>query len=178
MAKTGKFFSFRTLIPMVFLLLSAACGQTFEGDEFTFSAPFGFKTKQYEIPAEVDSEDQSINLLFSQNGETYLQVFRQQIPADADLGTLFNDFKAKTIERSSHYQFISQEEIEIFDRPGFEYIYREFSGEPYWQRREIWVENNGQAYALICSHPADSTPGLVIPINEQCISILDGFQFK
>jgi len=178
MAKPGNIITIRSLILLVFLLLTTACGQTFQGDEFIFSAPFGFKTKQYEIPDEVDADNSSIALLFSQNGSVYLQVFRRQIPAGGDLETVFNNFKTQSIERSSHYQFISLEKIEIFDRPGIEYIYREFSGEPYWQRREIWVENNGQAYALVCSHPADATPGLVIPVTERCISIIEGFQFE
>lgn len=178
MAEPGKAKSLRSLIIMVFLILITACLQSFEGDEFAFSAPFGFKTEQNEIPDEVDADNPSITLLYAQNRNVFFKVFRQQIPADGDLETVLSDFQARTIERSYNYQYISQDKVEVFDCTGIEYIYREFSGEPYWQRREIWVENNGQAYALICSHPADSTPGLVLPFTGQCISILEGFKFK
>jgi hypothetical protein len=64
------------------------------------------------------------------------------------------------------------------DRTAIEYVYREFHGEPYVQRREIWMEYNGWAYSLVCTHPADSTPGMIIPISVLCIRLVEGFQFK
>jgi hypothetical protein len=68
--------------------------------------------------------------------------------------------------------------IEIGDRPAIEYVYREFRGEPYEQIREIWMENNGWAYALVCTNPAGATPGMVIPVAETCFRLVEGFQFR
>lgn len=162
------------LIPFI---LFSACACTYEGDEFTFSAPFGFKTKHYETP-QVNPNNDPKSLIFSQNGHLYFQVSRQNIPEGSDLDKVFEEFKTQSIERSSNYQFISQKSISINDRTAIEYIYREFSGEPYWQLREVWMENNGWAYSLVCADPADSTPGMVIPVSDVCIRLLEGFQFK
>jgi hypothetical protein len=162
------------LIP---IFLFSACSSTYEGDEFKYTAPAGFTTKQYEIQA-VNSNKKSQSLIFSQKGTLYFQIFRQYIPEESDLETIFNANKAETSGRSSHYQFISQNRIEIDNRPAIEYVYRVFLGEPYEQIREIWMENNGWAYALVCTNPADSTPGKVIPVSEVCIRLVEGFQFK
>jgi len=162
------------LLALVLLPVSAC---TYEGDEFTFSAPLNFKTKQFDPPESNPNNDPEL-LLVSQNGHLYFELSRQNIPKEGDLESVFNAHKTQTSEISSHYQFISHSLIEINDRTAIEYIYREFSGEPYWQRREIWMENNGWAYALVCSEPADSTPGLVIPVSELCIRLIEGFQFK
>jgi hypothetical protein len=162
------------LLPFI---LFFACACTYQGDEFTFSAPIGFRTKQYEIP-EVNPNNDPEPLIYSQDGRLMFQVSRQNIPKGSDLESVFNAYKAQSSGISYNYQFISQSVIEINDRTATEYIYREFSGEPYWQRREVWMENNGWAYAMVCSEPADSTPGLIIPISELCIDLVEGFQFK
>jgi hypothetical protein len=162
------------LIPFI---IFSACACTYQGDEFTFSAPFGFKTKQYEIP-QINPNNDPESLIFSKNGDLSFWVSRQNIPEESDIDAVFIAYKALSIEMSSHYQFISQNSIEINDRTAIEYIYRTFSGEGYWQRREVWMENNGWAYALVCSDPADSTPGMNIPVSEMCIRLVEGFQFK
>jgi hypothetical protein len=162
------------LIPFI-LIFDCAC--TYQGDEFTFSAPFGFKTELNETP-EGDPNNEPESLIFSKNGQLAFWVSRQSIPEDSDLDTVFNGYKDQSIEAASHYQFISQNSLEVNDRTAIEYVYRTFSGEGYWQRREVWMENNGRAYALVCSDPADSTPGLVIPVSEVCIRLVEGFQFK
>lgn len=161
---------------LAFVLLTV-CACTYQGDEFTFSAMLDFKTKQFD-PPESNLKNEPELLLVSQNGYLYFAISRQNIPQDGNLESVFNAHKTQSSEISSHYQFISQSTTEINDRPAIEYIYREFSGEPYWQRREIWMENNGWAYKLVCSEPADSTPGLDIPISERCIYLIEGFQFK
>jgi hypothetical protein len=163
------------LIPFI---LFFACACIYQGDEFTFSAPFGFKTKLYEISEEVVPNNDPELLIHSSFGSLYFQVFRQNIPTESDLESVFNAHKTQSSGISSNYQFISQSMIEINDRTAIEYIYREFSGEPYWQRREVWMENNGRAYSLVCSDPADSTPGLTIPVSDLCLSLVEGFQFK
>lgn len=162
------------LMPLI-LLSASAC--TYQGDEFSFSAPIGFKTKQYEIP-ETNPDNKPESLIFSKNGHVSFWITRQTIPVGSDLAAVFNAFKARSIEVSTHYQFISQGTVEINDRTAIEYVYRTFSGEGYWQRRDVWMENNGRAYALTCSDPADATPGLVIPVSEECIRLVEGFQFK
>jgi hypothetical protein len=168
--------SFIKILLIAFLLFSA-CACTYQGDEFTFSAPIGFETTLHE-PPQGNPIDDSEQVLFSKNGRLVFWVFRQNIPQASDLETVFNEYKAQPGGISDHYQFISQSVIQIQDRTAIEYIYREFSGEPYWQRREVWMENNGRAYALVCSEPADATPGLSIPVSEQCITLVDGFRFK
>jgi hypothetical protein len=162
---------------MIAILLFSACACSYQGDEFTFSAPFGFKTELYET-AQVTSGKDSEALLFTKNGHLSFWVSRHQIPAESDLEKVFNSINTQPGEASLHYQLISQNEIEINGRTAIEYVYRQFSGEGYWQRREVWMENNGWAYALVCSDPAESTPGKIIPVSDLCIRLVEGFQFK
>lgn len=158
-------------------MIFSACSCTYQGYEFTFSAPFGFKTKQYETPAVNPNNDPEL-LIFSQSGQLYFQVFRQNIPKESDLNTVFAEYVSQTSGIHSHYQFISEDTIEMNNQTVIEYVYREFRGEPYVQRREIWMEKSGWAYSLVCTDPADSTPGMIIPVSELCIRLVEGFQFK
>lgn len=169
--------SLRLTFLLILLGINAACSSTYQGDEFSFSAPFGFKTKQYEI-TEIDSNNDSQPLIFSQKGHLYFQVFRQEIPAGSDLDHVFAAYVTRTSEKASHYQLISQDTIELNDQTAIEYVYREFRGEPYVQRWEIWMEKSGRAYSLVCTDPADSTIGMVIPISEECRDLVEGFRFK
>jgi hypothetical protein len=162
---------------LVAMFLLSACSTVYQDDAFIFTAPSGFTTKQYKTQAVTPNED-SAQLIFSQKGPLYFQVFRQRIAKESDLNTVFNAHKIQSAGLSSHYQFISQNKIEVENRPAIEYVFREFRGEPYEQIREIWLENNGWAYALICTDPADSTPGMLIPVSEQCIRLVEGFKFK
>jgi hypothetical protein len=162
---------------LISIFLFTACSSTYQGDEFRFTAPIGFKTKQYATQASSPNKDSQL-LIYSQRGNLYFQIIRQYIPKESDLDSIINAHKAQSSGMSSHYQFISQNMIEIDGRPAVEYVYREFRGEPYEQIREIWMENNGWAYALACTNPADSTPGMVIPVSEICFRLVEGFQFK
>ena len=162
---------------LISIILLSACSSIYQGDEFTFTAPAGFKTKQSETQAVSPNKD-SQSLIFSQKGTLYFQVFRKKIPTGGNLEAIFNTYKAQSSERSSHYQFISQNNIEVDGRPAVEYVYRVFLGEPYEQIREIWMEHNGWAYALACTNPADSTPGMLIPVAETCFRLVEGFQFR
>ncbi len=162
---------------LISMILLSACSSTYQGDEFSFTAPVGFKTKQYEAQA-VSPNKETQSLIFTQKGTLYFQIFRQNIPTGSNLDTIINTHKAQSSGRSSHYQFISQNMVEMDGRPAVEYVYREFHGEPYVQTREIWMENNGWAYALACTNPADSTPGMLIPVAETCFRLVEGFQFK
>lgn len=161
---------------LISLAFISACSSSYGNDDFSFSAPFGFKTKEYE--SQTDSNRNAEYLLFSHKGHLYFQISRQEIPQDSDLDTVFAASVSKPSDAASHFQFISQNTIEVNDQQAIEYVYREFRGEPYVQIRELWMEHNGLAYTLFCSDPADSTPGLVIPVAEQCYELVEGFKFK
>jgi len=162
---------------LISIILLSACSSTYQGDEFRFTAPSGFKTKVYETQASGSNNDSQL-LIYSQRGNLYFQIFRQSIPKGSDLDCIMDAHKAQASGMSSHYQFISQNKIEMAGRPAVEYVYREFRGEPYEQIREIWMENNGWAYTLACTNPADSTTGMVIPVAETCFRLVEGFQFR
>jgi hypothetical protein len=162
------------LMPLILLFV---CSCTYQGDEFAFSAPFGFKTKQYETTGVNPNNDPQL-LIFSQKGHLYFQVFRQTIPPESDLELVFAEYVARTSGIHTKYQFISQDTIEMNSQPAIEYVYREFHGEPYVQRREIWMEKSGYVYSLVCTDPVDSTTGMIIPVSELCIRLVEGFTFK
>jgi len=124
------------------------------------------------------ADQDSQPLLFSQKGHLYFVVSRQKIPPERNLNSVFAEYVTRTKGISTHYQFISQDTIELKDQTAIEYLYREFRGEPYVQRWEIWMEKSGWAYSLVCSEPVDATTGLVIPVSELCIRLVEGFQFK
>jgi hypothetical protein len=167
-------------LALVILFLLGACTTftacTYQGDEYTFKAPLGFKTKQLETQAAHQGEDAEA-LIFSQKGHLYFQVFRRPIPEDSDLKAVFNAYQDDISVLFDHYQLIAQNDIEWKGQPGIEYIHREFAGEPYVQVREIWVEHNGLAYSLVCTDPADATPGRDIPVAGQCYRLADNFAF-
>lgn len=169
--------SLRLTFLLILLGINAACSNTYQGDEFSFSAPAGYKTKQYEVSEDKPNNDRKL-LIFSQKGHLYFQIFRQEIPAGSDLEQVLAEYVAKTSGTSSHYQFISQSTIELDDQTAIEYLYREFLGEPYVQRWELWMEKSGWVYSLVCTDPADSTTGMVIPVSEECRHLVEGFQFK
>lgn len=180
-----RFMNFRLLCAVLTLFVSIlACsnpiGYTlYEGEDFTFSVPASYKTKMYDPPY-FDSVTNSEHLLFSNVGHyPYFLINRQTIPSGSDLDTVFTDHMRLISELySNDFQLISQNQITINARTAIEYIHREFSGEPYVQTREIWMEYNGWAYALICVSPADATPGAIIPVSERCIQLAEGFKFK
>lgn len=149
----------------------------YEGDDFTFSAPAGYKTKVYEPPY-FDSSTNSELLLFSNVGHyPFLEIHRQEIPQGSDLDTVFADYKSIIIGRSPSYQFMSQNTITLNDRTAIEYMHCEYLGEPFVQSREIWMEYNGWAYSLTCVHTGNA-PCEKIPVSDQCIHLAESFQFK
>ena len=162
---------------LISLIFFSACSANYDGGDFTFTAPPGFKTDVFETP-HMDSTLNQELLLFSQKGPLYFQVFRRIIAPGSDLDTILTEYKANISGITTNYQFISQDPIEFNDLPAIEYIHRVFWGEPYVQRREIWMEYNGWVYSLVCTDPVVSTPGAVIPISDQCIQLAEGFQFK
>ena len=180
-----RFVYYRLLCIVLALFVSTlACSSSndytlYEGDDFTFSAPAGYKTKVYEPPY-FDTSTNSESLLFSNVGHyPYFLINRQKIPSESDLDTVFAEYMLIISGRYSYnFQFISQNTITINNRTAIEYVHREFIGEPYVQTREIWMEYNGWAYSLVCVSPADATPGATIPISDQCIRLVEGFQFK
>ena len=96
----------------------------------------------------------------------------------SDLDHVFAEYVKRTSGISSNYQLISQDTIELNDQTAIEYLYREFRGEPYVQRWEIWMEKSGWAYSLVCTDPADATTGMDIPVSEECRRLVEGFRFK
>jgi hypothetical protein len=184
MAKQKIVCSLRLYVVLATFVFTFACSINnedilYEGDDFTFSAPAGYKTKVYETPT-FDPITNSEYLLFSNIGHyPYFLINRQKIPSESDLDTVFAEYLSIINgSTSSSYQFISQNTITINDRTAIEFVHREFIGEPYVQTRELWMEYNGWAYSLICVSPASARPGEVIPISEQCIRLAEGFQFK
>ncbi len=171
----------RSSIILISIVIISACTTKYDGTDFSFYAPAGYKTTVYET-AEIDTGKDSQPLLFSQRRSAgiYFEVFRQKIDPKSNLDSIFADHMARIVDRynSLHFQFISQKMIIINNYSGIEFVHREFSGEPYLQTREIWIENNGWAYSLVCVVHADSTPGLEIPISDECIHLAESFQFK
>jgi hypothetical protein len=167
----------RLCLVLTSVVFASACSTKYEGEDFTWSAPMGFKTKEFE-PSGFDPSTNSEMLIFSQKGHLYFEIFREKIPAESDLVLVFEAYKSNTSGMYSHYQFISQKTVDINNRTAIEYVHREFIGEPYEQTRELWMENNGWAYALRCTNPADATPGAIIPVVDQCFQLAENFQFK
>jgi hypothetical protein len=166
----------RLSVLLIFILFSA-CSVTYQSAEYTFTPPSGFTTKQYESPSAVSNNAPQL-MIFSQKGHLYFQVFRQIIPSGRNLDAVFTEYVSHTSKALSRYQLISKESIELNNQTAIEYVHREFQGEPYVQRREIWMERSGWAYSLVCTDPVDSTPGMIIPISDLCIRLVEGFQFK
>lgn len=164
---------FGVFITLFFL---AACSSNYDYDDFSFSVPAGYKTKEFE-----SYTDKNLNaeyLLFTQKGHLYFQIFNKEIPSGSNLDQLFEDYLSQSEPEENHYQLVSQKAIQVENRPAIEYIYRKFHGEPYVQIREMWIENNNQAYILFCSKPADSTSGAIIPVAEECYKLSESFHFK
>lgn len=172
----------RICIVLTSYVFTSACSTNadyilYEGDDFTFSAPAGYKTKVYEPPY-FDSSTNSELLLFSNVGHyPFFVIHRQKIPSESDLDTVFADYMSIISGRFSSYQFMSQNMITINNRTAIEYMHCEYLGEPYVQSREIWMEYNGWAYSLVCVHPGSGTCAM-IPVSDQCIRLAEGFHFK
>ena len=162
---------------LVLMLGLSACSGNYEGNDFIFSAPAGFTIKSYEKPA-IDSLYNGELLLFSNQGRLYFEILRQRIPPGSTLDAVFTSYLTRTRDVSSHYQLISQNTVQANGHTAIEYVHREFRGEPYVQLRELWIENNGQVFTLVCSEPVVSTPGAVIPVSDVCIQLATGFHFK
>lgn len=179
-----RFVYYRFLCIVLALFVSTfACSSNndyifYEGDDFTFSAPAGYKTEEYKPPYFVSSTNSEL-LLFSNVGHyPFFSIFRQKIPSDSDLGTVLADYKSIISGRnSSSYQFMSQNTITINNRTAIEYMHCGYLGEPYVQSREIWMEYNGWAYSLVCVHTGNG-PCEKIPVSDQCIHLAESFQFK
>jgi len=178
-----KFVYYRLLCIVLPLFVSTfACSSNnnyilYEGDDFTFSAPAGYKTTLYE-PPQFDPNANSDLLLFSNMGHyPFFLIYRQEIPPESDLDTVFRAYSSKISETVPSYQFMSQNTIALNNRTAIEYMHCEYLGEPYVQSREIWMEYNGWAYSLVCVHTGNG-PCAEISISDQCIYLAESFQFK
>jgi hypothetical protein len=182
MLKTGFAFFPRILFVLISFGFASACSVNtgdilYEGEDFTFSAPAGYKTEQVETPY-FDPTTNSDLLLFSNVGHyPYFEIFRAEIPAGSDLDTVFADY-VSLITQWHHPEFISQNIISMDGRTAIELVHREFVGEPYVQAREIWMEYNGWAYSLVCVSPISAGTGTLVPISENCIRLAESFHFK
>lgn len=165
---------FLSVILLVFII--TACSTQYDGGDFTFISPGGYKITIYTASAEATMNAET--LLFAQNKHVYFQIYRQKISEGGSLALLLDGYISENTERDSHYQFISQKAIKIADHDAIEYVFREFHGEPYIQNWEIWIEKDGVAYTLVCSEPVVSTIGETIPIAQDCLDLVDGFRFS
>lgn len=109
----------------------------------------------------------------------YFAVTQQEIPPGSSLMALYQAYRTTTEGRMDSYRFISEQEVMFKGQEAMEYIYQGFSGEPYVQRRELWLEKDGWVYQLLCSDPVGvPPPGLDIPVDEGCYRLAEGFLFR
>jgi hypothetical protein len=182
MVNPGFLHHLRLWIVLTSFVLISACSSNngeilYEGDDFTFSAPARYKTEEYETPVYNRITNSEILLSSNIGHYPYFDIIRQEIPSGSDLDAVFADY-VSNISKWYHSESISQNAITINNRTAIEYVHREYMGEPYVQTREIWMEYGGWAYSLVCTSPADATPGAIIPVSDQCIRLAEGFQFK
>jgi hypothetical protein len=90
-------------------------------------------------------------------------------PADSSLEDLFHTTYAQI---SEEIQDVSENPLVLSGVPGFEIYYRRPWGEPWWQFRDIWLENNEIVYVL-SFHAFDLNK-----YQEEFGPILDSFVFK
>jgi hypothetical protein len=45
---------------------------------------------------------------------------------------------------------LSQAETTVDGLAAYEEIYKQFWGEPLWQRRDVWLEKGGRLYTIAC----------------------------
>jgi hypothetical protein len=177
MSKPGWLISLQLWIVLTLILSACAVSNTYEGEEFSLSAPPGYNIKPQTTPY-FDHLTHMQEVLYSSGSlYPYFMLYRIAIPAGSSLEGVLSDYKT-AISINPSYKFISQTAITLNGRAAIELVHREFIGEPYVQTREVWVENNGWAYSLMCVTPTSAEPGAVIPVSERCIQIAQGFQFK
>jgi len=152
------------------LVLLSACAPPYQNERFSYQPPSGAKINTLML----DGQPR----LWIKSGSLDFSVTQQEIPEGSSLQEIYQAYRVENESRMTRYQFISETPLELSGTPAIETIYRGFSGEPYVQRRELWVEKDGWAYLLMCSDPVDSTTGLQIPVHEKCYELAEGFQFK
>ncbi|MHC1782544.1 MAG: hypothetical protein AB9891_07255 [Anaerolineaceae bacterium] len=167
------------------LVLTAACtfleGKTEPttaqpgGEGFTFKAPFGYRVVEQQ--GLKDSWMEAENLLFAQKEPVYFIIYRMDIPSGSSLDEVFDLHQGKEEPEANHYQSISRQEVQVFDRRAIEHVYAHFHGEPYVRTRETWVENVDQIYILACSQTINADKAKD-PVSEECDRLLEGFEFK
>lgn len=166
----------------LFFLLTTACSifesrkqgsANQESDGFTFNAPTGYRTIEYEELR--DSWMEADNLLFAQKKPVYFVIYRRELPAGSSLDEVFTQHLAKEEPQANHYQMLSRNEMQIFDRAAIEYTFAHFHGEPYVRTRETWLQHGENIYILACSQTisADEASG---PVSGECDRLLEGFQ--
>ncbi len=146
-----------------------------DGSGFTFKAPPGYRTIEYEDLR--DSWMEAENLLFAQKKPIYFVLYRQDLPAGSSLDEVFEQRLAKEEPQANHYQMLSRKEVQVFDRRAIDYTFSHFHGEPYVRTRETWLQHGEKIYILACSQTisADEASG---PVSEECDRLLEGFQFQ
>jgi hypothetical protein len=142
---------------------------------YTFTAPPGYKTIEYEDLR--DSWMEADNLLFAQKKPVYFVLYRRDLPASSSLEGVFEQHLAKEEPQANRYQLLTRKEVRVFDRDAIEYTYAHFHGEPYVRTRETWLQHNGSIFILACSQTisADQASG---PVSEECDRLLEGFEFQ
>jgi len=143
------------------LFLSLACGfsadaRTFEGEEFSFIIPAGWKTAQ-EIWGDSAVSGQEYKGLGVQEvvsiqypakkgkGNTFFVVAVSPLEGGQTLASRFNAAYEDPLPE------IREESRGVFEQggfSGFEITYERPWGEPWWKFRDVWLQKDGSIYVL------------------------------
>ena len=174
-----KFLNYLWLFIALTLLLSiSACTKTYEVENFTFTAPFQYKTTIYNPPQFNSTTNSEVLLLSNVSHYPFFLINRQKIPLDSNLETVFADYKLRISQKLPHYQFMSENAIMMNNRKAIEYLHCEYLGEPYVQSREIWMEYEGWAYSLVCVHSGNGPSCELISLSDKCVFFFENLKFK
>lgn len=179
----------RIEITLGFLLaVSLACSlapskaSTFDHDNFSFTIPAGWKTMD-EIWNRPPSSGQDYYGLGVQQivmiqypprkgqGKAFFGVASSPLAEGQDLESVFEHAYQNPTPRIEN---VSKQDFELGDFSGYEITYRRPWGEPWWQFRDIWLEEDGVVYVLSFHAPPGSFDSYTDTFNQ----ILESYQFK
>ena len=152
------------------LFLLTACTPPFQNGRFSYKPPPGLNINLLVLDGQPG--------LWLKSGGLYFSVTQQEIPDGSSLQGIYQAFRVENESRMTRYRFISETPPEFSGAPAMETIYLGFSGEPYVQRGDLWLEKDGWVYRLLCSDPVGASPGLEIPVHAHCCKQGAEFQFK
>lgn len=179
------------LVIIAILLVTIACqvidrddqkGRVFEGDDFSFTIPRGWKTvaEVWGKPMQEDKDYYGLGVT------TAITI---QYPPNKGEGKVFfsvasdeMDPMQELIERVQHayedpvteIKDLTLQEISINGMDGYEVIYSRPWGEPWWNFRDVWVEHNDRVYVF----SYHSTPGTFADYKEVADEIIKSIEFQ